>query len=123
MCFLFSSFSSQSALNNIFRKWEANIQGSKKAKASDAPEPDWVPAFFAPRPHSVDEDPTPFSVERVLRKKGTIIGGSWSAAEWSKSVITPRERAHVVKGSDDLQIKFLGAQAMASVIFLTYICI
>ena len=44
-----------------------------------------------------------------------IVGDSKAAAEWSMSVITPRDQTHVVESFDDLQIELLGAQALASV--------
>ena len=43
------------------------------------------------------------------------MGDARAAAEWSKNVVTPRDRAHVVESSEDLQIEMLGAQAVATV--------
>ena len=74
-----------------------------------------VPAFIAERPVAIDEDPNPYVVQWGLLNKDTIVGDTRAAAEWSKNVVTPRDRAHVVESSDDLQIELLGAQAVASV--------
>ena len=65
-------------------------------------------------------DPSHFEVGWGLCKMDTTIGDSKAAAEWSKSVVTPQDRAHVVESSDDLQIELLGAQAIASMSFLPY---
>lgn len=49
-------------------------------------------------------------------------GDSRAAAEWSKSAITPRDKAHVVESSDDLQIELLGAQVVALVSMSFLLC-
>ena len=74
-----------------------------------------IPAFLAPRPKTVDEDPSPYVVQWGLLNKDTVVGDARAAAEWSKNVVTPRDRAHVVESSEDLQIEMLGAQAVATV--------
>lgn len=81
-----------------------------------------VPSFLAQGPVVVDEDYTPFTVTWGLQTKNTIVSDSRAAAEWSKSTITPRDWNHIVESFDDLQIEFLGAQAVAlvSLIFFTY---
>ena len=74
-----------------------------------------VPVFLSPRPTAVEEDQGPYVVQWGLLNKDTIVGDSRAAAEWSKNVVTPRDRAHVVESSEDLQIELLGAQAVATV--------
>ena len=80
-----------------------------------------VPVFLTPTPTAVEEDPNPYVVQWGLLNKDTIVGDSRAAAEWSKNVITPRDRAHMVESSDDLQIELLGAQAVASVKISTFL--
>ena len=70
---------------------------------------------MAERPIAIDEDPNPYVVQWGLLNKDTIVGDTRAAAEWSRNVVTPRDKAHVVESSDDLQIELLGAQAVASV--------
>lgn len=72
---------------------------------------------------AVDEDPTPYVVQWGLLNKDTIVGDSRAAAEWSRNVVTHRDRAHVVESSNDLQIELLGAQALASVCPSTFLCL
>ena len=84
-------------------------------KEGKSPVIEKVPTFLTPRAVPVEEDPNPYVVEWGLLKKDTVVGDSRAAAEWSRSVITPRDRAHVVESSEDLQIELLGAQAVASV--------
>ena len=79
-----------------------------------------VPAFLTPKPTAVEEDPNPYVVQWGLLNKDTVVGDARAAAEWSKNVITPRDRAHVVESSEDLQIELLGAQAVATVRPRTY---
>ena len=114
----------QAALESIFKKREA---AASKAVATEVPRTkrprkegdplviEKVPAFLTPRPVAVDEDPNPYVIEWGLLKKDTVVGDSRAAAEWSRNVVTPRDRAHVVESSDDLQIELLGAQAVATV--------
>ena len=111
-------------LNTIFAKREqaaakvvpAEVQRVKRPRKSGAQEVvEKVPAFLAPRPKTVDEDSSPYVVQWGLLNKDTIVGDARAAAEWSKNVVTPRDRAHVVESSDDLQIEMLGAQAVATV--------
>ena len=70
---------------------------------------------------TIEEDSSPYVVEWGLLKKDTVVGDSRAAAEWSRNVITPRDRAHVVESSEDLQIELLGAQAVATV-SPTFVC-
>lgn len=79
-----------------------------------------VPAFIAEKAPLVEEDPTPFTVGWGLRNRDTTVCDSRAAAEWSRGVITPRDRAHIVESSDDLQIEVLGAEATTSVSFSQY---
>ena len=114
----------QAALGSIFKKREtaasktvaAEVPREKRArKEGKSPVIEKVPTFLTPRAVPVEEDPNPYVVEWGLLKKDTVVGDSRAAAEWSRSVITPRDRAHVVESSEDLQIELLGAQAVASV--------
>ena len=84
-------------------------------KEGKSPVIEKVPAFLTPRPVAVEEDSGPYVVEWGLLKKDTVVGDSRAAAEWSRNVVTPRDRAHVVESSEDLQIELLGAQAVATV--------
>ena len=70
------------------------------------------------RPYQVAEDCSPFVVEWGLRKRDTVAGHSKAAVEWSKHVVTPRDRAHIVQSSQDEQVELLGCQAIASVCLL-----
>ena len=74
-----------------------------------------VPAFLSLRPTAVEEDKGPYVVQWGLLNKDTVVGDSRADAEWSKNVVIPRDRAHVVESSEDLQIELLGAQAVATV--------
>ena len=74
-----------------------------------------VPAFLSPWPTAVEEDTGPYVVQWGLLNKDTVVGDSRAAAEWSKNVVTSRDRAYVVESSEDLQIELLGAQAVATV--------
>ena len=123
-------FAAQERLNTIFAKREkaaakavpAEVQRVKRPRKSGAQEVvEKVPTFLAPRPKTVDEDPSPYVVQWGLLNKDTIVGDTRAAAEWSKNVVTPRDRAHVVESSEDLLIEMLGAQAVATVrpIFLS----
>ena len=87
----------------------------KSRKRGKSPVIEKVPAFLTPREVTVEEDSSPYVVEWGLLKKDTVVGDSRAAAEWSRNVITPRDRAHVVESSEDLQIELLGAQAVATV--------
>ena len=87
----------------------------KSRKRGKSPVIEKVPAFLTPREVTVEEDSSPYVVEWGLLKKDTVVGDSRAAAEWSKNVVTPRDRAHVVESSEDLQIELLGAQAVATV--------
>ena len=94
----------------------AEVPREKRArKEGKSPIIEKVPTFLTPRSVPVEEDPSPYVVEWGLLKKDTVVGDSRAAAEWSRSVITPRDRAHVVESSEDLQIELLGAQAVATV--------
>ena len=62
-----------------------------------------IPAFLTPKPTAVEEDLSPYVVQWGLLNKDTVVGDARAAAEWSKNVITPRDRAHVVESSEDLQ--------------------
>ena len=117
-------FAAQERLNTIFAKREkaavkvvpAEVQRVKRPRKSGAQEVvETVPAFLTPRAPTVDEDPRPYVVQWGLLNKDTIVGDARAATEWSKNVVTPRNRAHVVESSDDLQIEMLGAQAVATV--------
>ena len=117
-------FAAQERLNTIFAKREkaaakvvpAEVQRVKRPRKSGAQEVvEKVPAFLDPRPTAVDEDPSPYVVQWGLLNKDTIVGDARTAAEWSKNVVSPRDRAHVVESSEDLQIEMLGAQAVATV--------
>ena len=125
LCFLFAA---QVALGSIFKKRESAaekavatiIPRSKRPRKEGDPEVvENVPAFLSPRPTAIDEDASPYVVQWGLLNKDTVVGDSRAATEWSKNVVTPRDRAHVVESSDDLQIEMLGAQAVASVSFPT----
>lgn len=95
-------------------------QRLKRTRTEDTtPAVEKVPAFLQERPVSIEEDLTPFTVGWGLCNRDTAVGDSRAAAEWSRSVVTPRDRAHIVESSDDVQIELLGAQAVASVCFLT----
>ena len=120
-CFLFAA---QVALGSIFKKRETaasqavvtEVPREKKSrKRGKSPVIEKVPAFLTPREVTVEEDSSPYVVEWGLLKKDTVVGDSRAAAEWSRNVITPRDRAHVVESSEDLQIELLGAQAVATV--------
>ncbi|KAK1392679.1 hypothetical protein POM88_011735 [Heracleum sosnowskyi] len=114
----------KTALNAIFKRREDHAskaviveidRPSKRKKAVDgSPAMEKVPAFLAERPVLVDEDPNPFVVKWGLLNRDTVVGDSRAAAEWSRNVVTPRDVAHVVESSEDLQIELLGAQALAS---------
>ena len=117
-------FAAQERLNTIFAKREkaaakavpAEVQRVKRPRKSGVQEVvEKVPTFLTPRAPSVDEDPSPYVVQWGLLNKDTIVGDARAAAEWSKNVVTPRDRAHVVESSEDLQIEMLGAQAVATV--------
>ncbi|KAL1833360.1 hypothetical protein ACET3Z_003011 [Daucus carota] len=114
----------QVALGSIFRKRETaasqavvtEVPREKKSrKRGKSPVIEKVPAFLTPREVTIEEDSSPYVVEWGLLKKDTVVGDSRAAAEWSRNVITPRDRAHVVESSEDLQIELLGAQAVATV--------
>ena len=111
-------------MGNIFKKRETaasktvpveRVRTKRPRKEGGSPIVEKVPAFIAERPVAIDEDPNPYVVQWGLLNKDTIVGDTRAAAEWSKNVVTPRDRAHVVESSDDLQIELLGAQAVASV--------
>ena len=111
-------------LGNIFKKRETaaskavpveKARTKRPRKEGGSPIVEKVPAFIAERPTAIVEDPNPYVVQWGLLNKDTIVGDSRAAAEWSKNVVTPRDKAHVVESSDDLQIELLGAQAVASV--------
>lgn len=116
------------ALNAVFQKRErmaeqrsgVNTQRSKKVKTgltTEAEGSEVVPAFLT---HSeridVSEDPSSFEVGWGLRKKDTVVGDTHRAAEWSRSIVTPRDRVNVVESSDDLQVENLGAHGIATVL-------
>ena len=118
------AFAAQERLNTIFAKREkaaakvepTQVQRVKRPRKSGAEEVvERIRAFLAPRPKTVDEDPSPYVVQWGLLNKDTVVGDARAAAEWSKNVVTPRDRAHVVESSEDLQIEMLGPQAVASV--------
>ena len=117
-------FAALDRLNTIFAKREqaaakvvpTEVQRVKRPRKSEAQEVvEKVPAFLAPGPKAVDEDPSPYVVQCGLLNKDTIVSDARAATEWSKNVVTPRDRAYVVESSDDLQIEMLGAQAVATV--------
>ena len=117
-------FASQERLGAIFAKREkaaskvlaAEIPQIKRPrKDGDQEVVEKIPAFLTLRPMAVDEDPSPYMVQWGLLNKDTIVGDARAAAEWSRNVVTPRDRAHVVESSDDLQIEMLGAQAITTV--------
>ena len=111
-------------MGNIFKKRETaasktvpveRVRTKRPRKEGGSPIVEKVPAFMAERPIAIDEDPNPYVVQWGLLNKDTIVGDTRAAAEWSRNVVTPRDKAHVVESSDDLQIELLGAQAVASV--------
>ena len=115
-------FAALATLGNIFKKREATATKvvpvetariKRPRKVGNSPIVEKVPAFLAERPTAIDEDLNPYVVQWGLLNKNTIVGDSRAAAEWSKNVVTPRDKAHVVESSDDLQIELLGAQAVA----------
>ena len=61
-----------------------------------------VPSFAPERPTSLNEDPSPFVVTWGLQRRDTVAGSSEAAAEWSRSVVTPRDRLEIIESSDDL---------------------
>ena len=126
---LFSLISARVNLNHVFKKREVvaaaglglETQRSKKARVEEAPSEGRVPSFLAKKPVLIEEDPSPFEVGWGLRNMETSIGDSKAAAEWSRSVVTPRDRAHVVESSDDLQIELLGGSGYCFCEFLDFL--
>ena len=111
-------------LGNIFERREAVAsqvvltevaRTERGRREGDPPVVEKVPAFLSPRPTAVDEDPNPYVVQWGLLNKDTVVGDSRVVAEWSRNVVSPRDKAYVVESSDDLQIELLGAQAISTV--------
>ena len=122
--YLYVLFAALATLGNIFKKREVaaskvvlveKARTKRPRKEGGSPIVKKVPAFIAVRPTAIDEDPNPYVVQWGLLNKDTVVGDTRAAVEWSKNVVTPRDKAHVVESSDDLQIELLGAQAVASV--------
>ena len=113
-------------MGSIFQKRETAAQKAVPTEVSRTKRPrkeggtgpvERVPGFLSPRTTAIDEDSSPYVVQWGLLNKDTVVGDSRAATEWSKNVVTPRDRAHVVESSEDLQIEMLGAQAVATVSF------
>lgn len=93
------------------RKRQANsddIEGVSSPTGTKMPE-------FLNRPASIEEDSTPFEVQWGLRNKDTAVGDTRASMEWSKHVVTPRDRAQIVESSNDLQLESMLSQAVATV--------
>ena len=122
-------YAALATLGNIFKKRETaaskavSVERSRNKRPREeggSPIMEKVPAFMAERPTAIDEDPNPYVVQWGLLNRDIIVGDSRAAVEWSKNVVTPRDKAHVIESSDDLQIVLLGTQAVASVRILIY---
>ena len=48
-------------------------------------------------------------------KQGYRPGRLKAAAKWSRNVVTPRDKVHVVESLDDLQIELLATQVVDTV--------
>ncbi|KAK1397271.1 hypothetical protein POM88_007134 [Heracleum sosnowskyi] len=113
----------QDLLAQVFKRREAAAASgtsvavervSKRGRTESGSFSGKVPVFLAEPPTRVDEDPNPFVVKWGLRNKDIAVGDSQATAEWSKNVVTPRDWAHIVDSSKDLQIELMGSQAIAT---------